>query len=33
MHTDFNIRSLLPDFAIVNSAHDSDPKSAWELCG
>ena len=32
MHTDFSIRSFLPDFAIVNSAHDSDPKSARELC-
>ncbi len=32
MHTALNMRSLLPNYAIVKSAHDSDPKSAWELC-
>ena len=33
MHTALNMRSFLPNFAIVKSAHDSDPKIAWELCG
>ena len=28
IHTALNMRSFLPDFAIVNSVHDSDPKSA-----
>ena len=32
MHTALNMRSFLPNFVIVKSAHDSDPKSAWELC-
>ena len=32
MHTALNMRSVLPNYAIVKSAHDSDPKSAWELC-
>ena len=32
MHTALNMRSFLPNYAIVKSAHDSDPKSAWELC-
>ncbi len=32
MHTALNMRSFLPNLGIVKSAHDSDPKSAWELC-
>ena len=32
MHTALNMRSFLPNFVIVKSACDSDPKSAWELC-
>ena len=32
MHTALNMRSFLPNFVIVKSARDSDPKSAWELC-
>ena len=32
MHTALNMRSFLPNFVIVKSAHDSGPKSAWELC-
>ena len=32
MHTALNMRSFLPNFVIVKSAHDSDPKTAWELC-
>ena len=32
MHTALNMRSFLPNFVIVKSAKDSDPKSAWELC-
>ena len=32
MHTALNMRSFLPNFVLVKSAHDSDPKSAWELC-
>ncbi|MGN0991843.1 MAG: IS4 family transposase [Candidatus Ventricola sp.] len=32
MHTALNMRSFLPNFVIVKSARDSDPKSAWGLC-
>ena len=32
MHTALNMRSFLPNFVIVKSARDSDPKSAWKLC-
>ena len=32
MHTALNMRSFLPNFVIVKSARDSDPKTAWELC-
>ena len=32
MHLDLDLRSFLPNFAIVKSAKDSDPKTAWELC-
>ena len=32
MHTALNMRSFLPNFVIVRSAKDSDPKTAWELC-
>ena len=32
MHTALNMRSFLPNFVIVKSAHDSDPITAWELC-
>ena len=32
MHLDLDLRSFLPNFAIVNRAKDSDPKMAWELC-
>ena len=32
MHTALDMRSFLPNFVIVKSAHDSDPKTAWELC-
>lgn len=32
-HTGLNLQSFLPDFVIVKSAKDSDPKTAWELCG
>lgn len=32
MHTALNMRSFLPNFVIVKSAHDSDPRTAWELC-
>ena len=32
MHTALNMRSFLPNFVIVKSAKDSDPKTAWELC-
>lgn len=32
-HTGLNLQSFLPDFMIVKSAKDSDPKTAWELCG
>ena len=32
MHTALNMRSFLPNFVIVKSARDSDPKCAWELC-
>ena len=29
---DLNLKSFLPNFAIVNRAKDSDPKMAWALC-
>ena len=32
MHTALNIRSFPPNFVIVKSARDSNPKCAWELC-
>ena len=32
MHTALDMRSFLPNFVIVKSARDSDPKCAWELC-
>lgn len=32
VHLDLNLKSFLPNFAIVNRAKDSDPKMAWELC-
>jgi hypothetical protein len=32
MHTGLNMQSFLPNFVIVKSAKDSDPKTAWELC-
>ena len=32
MHLDLDLRSFLPNFAIVNRAKDSDPKMAWKLC-
>ncbi len=32
MHLDLDLKSFLPNFAIVNRAKDSDPKMAWELC-
>ncbi len=32
MHLDLDLRSFLPNFAIIKSAKDSDPKTAWELC-
>ncbi len=32
MHTALNMRSFQPNFVIVKSARDSDPKCAWELC-
>lgn len=32
MHLDLDLRSFLPNFVIVKSAKDSDPKMAGELC-
>ena len=32
MHTVLDMRSFMPSVAIVKSARDSDPKTAWELC-
>ncbi len=32
MHLDLDLKSFLPNFAIVNRAKDSDPKMAWGLC-
>ena len=32
MHLDLELKSFLPNFAIVNRAKDSDPKMAWALC-
>ena len=32
MHLDLDLKSFLPNFAIVKSAKDSDPKMAWEVC-
>lgn len=32
MHLDLDLKSFLPNFAIVNRAKDSDPKMAWTLC-
>ncbi len=32
MHMALNMHSFLPNFVIVKSARDSDPKSAWGLC-
>lgn len=32
MHMGLNMQSFLPEFVIVKSARDSDPKTAWELC-
>ena len=32
MHNGLNMQSFLPEFLIVKSAKDSDPKTAWELC-
>ena len=32
MHLDLDLRSFLPNFAIVNRAKDSDPKMAWKFC-
>ena len=32
MHLDLDLKSFLPNFAIVKSAKDSNPKMAWELC-
>lgn len=32
MHLDLDLKSFLPNFAIVNRAKDSDPKTAWALC-
>ena len=32
MHLDLDLKSFLPNFAIVNRAKDSDPKMAWVLC-
>ena len=32
MHLDLDLKSFLPNFALVNRAKDSDPKMAWELC-
>lgn len=32
MHLDLDLKSFLPNFAIVNRAKDSDSKMAWELC-
>ena len=31
-HCGLNMQSFMPEFAIVKSAKDSDPKTAWELC-
>ena len=31
-HTVLDMRSFMPSVAIVRSARDSDPKTAWELC-
>ena len=32
MHLDLDLKSFLPNFAIVKSAKDSDSKMAWEVC-
>ena len=32
MHLDLDLKSFLPNFAIVNRDKDSDPKMAWALC-
>ena len=32
MHLDLDLKSFLPNFAIVNRAKDSDPKIACEVC-
>ena len=32
MHLDLDLKSFLPNFAIVKRAKDSDPKMAWALC-
>lgn len=32
MHTGLNMQSFMPAIAIVKSAKDSDPKTAWDLC-
>ena len=32
LHLDLELKSFLPNFAIVKRAKDADPKMAWELC-
>lgn len=32
MHLDLDLKSFLPNFAIVNKAKDADSKIAWEVC-
>ena len=32
MHLDLELKSFLPNLAIVKSAKDSDSKTAWEVC-
>ena len=32
MHLDLDLKSFLPNFAIINRAKDADAKIAWELC-
>ncbi len=32
MHNGLNMQSFMPEYLIVKSAKDSDPKTAWELC-
>ena len=32
MHMDIDLKSFLPNFALIGPARDSDPRMAWELC-